>query len=94
MDKDILKLTALKSGLGIKYVSKNEKINILLGQIDKIFKDTLILKGGTALNKVYLQKAGVDRFSEDIDLDFIPPEKMNLNEKINFIKKKIKEIQD
>ena len=28
MDKDILKLIALKSGLGVKYVSKNEKINI------------------------------------------------------------------
>ena len=92
MDKDILKLIALKSGIGIKYVSKNEKINILLGQVDKIFKDTVVLKGCTALNKAYLRNTGVDRFSEDIDLDFIPPEKMDLNEKINSIKEKINEI--
>lgn len=92
MDIDILRLIALKSGLGIKYVSKNERLNTLLGQIDKIFGESVILKGDTALSKAYLQTKGVDRFSEDIDLDFIPSESMNLNEKINFIGEKIKEI--
>ena len=82
----------ITSGTAEAAASKNEKINILLGQVDKIFKGTVVLKGGTALNKAYLQTTGVDRFSEDIDLDFIPPEKMNLNEKINFIKEKINEI--
>jgi len=91
MDIDILRLIALKSGLGIKYVSKNERLNTLLGQIDKIFGESVILKGA-ALSKAYLQTKGVDRFSEDIDLDFIPSESMNLNEKINFIGEKIKEI--
>jgi hypothetical protein len=72
--------------------TKNEKINILLEQVAQIFKRTVVLKGGTALNKAYLQKTGVDRFSEDIDLDFIPLEKMNLNEKINSVREKINEI--
>ncbi|PKP56088.1 MAG: hypothetical protein CVT89_06860 [Candidatus Altiarchaeales archaeon HGW-Altiarchaeales-2] len=72
MDIDILRLIALKSGLGIKYISKNDRINTLLGQTGKIFGDSVILKGGTALSKAYLQTKGVDRFSEDIDLNFIP----------------------
>jgi len=89
MDEDILRIIALKSGLGLKYVSKNEKINVLLEQIDGIFGADAILKGGTAVSKIYFQKSGVDRFSEDIDIDFIPPRKINLDDKINLIKKKI-----
>lgn len=93
MDEDILRLIALKSGLGIKYISKNEKINTLLEQIDRIFGNEAILKGGTAINKIYLQKSGVDRFSEDIDIDFIHRKKANLDKRIETIKEKMNEIK-
>jgi predicted nucleotidyltransferase component of viral defense system len=45
------------------------------------------LKGGTALNRVYLIKSGVGRFSEDIDLDFVSDK--DLNEKIATINERV-----
>ena len=92
MDEDILRLIALKSGLGLKYVSKNEKINALLEQIDRIFGDEVILKGGTAINKIYFRKSGIDRFSEDIDIDFIYHKKAKLDKRTDIIKKRINNI--
>lgn len=69
-DLEILRYLSSKTGLGIKYLSKDEKISILLEQIKDIFPE-VILKGGTAINRMYLAKSGVSRFSEDIDLDFV-----------------------
>ena len=54
IDLDMLKLQAVKTGLGIKYLSKEERISILLSQLNEIFQDDIILKGGTALNRGYL----------------------------------------
>jgi len=46
------------------------KISLLLSQLWEIFGEKAILKGGTALNRVYLARIGVARFSEDIDIDY------------------------
>lgn len=87
---EILRYKASKTGLGLNYLSKDEKISIILEQIGDLFPE-VVLKGGTAINRVYLAKRGVSRFSEDIDLNFISDE--NLNEKIDRIKDGIKELE-
>ena len=70
MDERILKYTAARTGLGLNYVDKEEKISLLLSQLWEILGEKAILKGGTALNRVYLAKVGAARFSEDIDIDY------------------------
>ncbi|NJE26406.1 hypothetical protein E3E22_07195 [Thermococcus sp. MV5] len=70
MDERMLKYTAARMGLGLNYVDKEEKISLLLSQLWEIFGEKAILKGGTALNRVYLAKIGATRFSEDIDIDY------------------------
>ncbi|AFK22074.1 nucleotidyl transferase AbiEii/AbiGii toxin family protein [Pyrococcus sp. ST04] len=67
MDERILRYIATKTVLGLNYVDKEEKISLLLSQLWEIFGEKSILKGGTALNRVYLAKIGAARFSEDID---------------------------
>lgn len=65
-DMDMLRMVALKTGLGIKYVSKEEKISAMLSELSQAFpRGSIVLKGGTALNRLHIRK----RFSEDIDLD-------------------------
>ncbi len=70
MDERTLKYTAARTGLGLNYVDKEEKISLLLSQLWEIFGEKAILKGGTALSRVYLAKIGAARFSEDIDIDY------------------------
>ena len=86
-DPELLRYLAAKSGLGLKYLSKDEKISILLGEIRTRFPD-VVMKGGTAINRAYLAKSGVSRFSEDIDLDFIS--ESPLQEKISSISDRMK----
>ena len=88
-DPELLRYLAAKSGLGRKYLSKDERISMLLGEIRTRFPD-VVLKGGTALNRAYLAKSGACRFSEDIDLDFIS--KRPLPEKIASITDRMKTI--
>lgn len=88
-DIEILKYLATRTGLGLNYLSKDEKISIILEQLRDLFPE-VVLKGGTALSRVYLAKMGVSRFSEDIDLDFISNK--DLDEKITTIKDRVKEI--
>ena len=85
-DPEILRYLAAKTGLGLKYLSKDENISIVLEQLRGLFPE-VILKGGTALNRVYLAKSGVSRFSEDIDLDFISDE--SLDKKISTIRERV-----
>ncbi|RLB80431.1 MAG: hypothetical protein DRH15_07600 [Deltaproteobacteria bacterium] len=85
-DPEILRYLASKTGLGLKYLSKDEKISIVLEQIRDLFPE-VTLKGGTAINRVYLARLGVSRFSEDIDLDFISNK--SLNEKISTIEERL-----
>lgn len=80
-DLDMLRLVASRTGLGLKYLSKDEKISIALEQLREIFPDA-IFKGGTALNRVYLSKFNVSRFSEDIDLDILTDGDLDDNARI------------
>ncbi|ACS91087.1 MAG TPA: hypothetical protein HA302_09595 [Thermococcaceae archaeon] len=70
MDERMLKLIAAKTGWGLNYVDKEEKISLLLSQLWEIFGEKAILKGGTGLNRVYLARIGTVRFSEDMDIDY------------------------
>jgi len=90
-DLEIIRYIALKTGLGLKYLFKDEKISIALEQIKNLFPE-VVLKGGTALNRAYLAKMGVSRFSEDIDLDFVSDK--GLDEKIATIKERVMNIKD
>jgi hypothetical protein len=92
IDVDLLRLQAVKTGLGIKYLAKDERISILLAQLHEIFSDTVVLKGGTAVNRGYLQPRQRGRFSEDIDLDY--PRHQSLTTKINTIKTLMKKTID
>ncbi|MBS3151638.1 nucleotidyl transferase AbiEii/AbiGii toxin family protein [Candidatus Woesearchaeota archaeon] len=89
---ELIKMRALRTGISINYISKDEKISNMLEQISRIFEDKIVLKGGTALNRVYLQKFNAARFSEDIDFDFILNKP--LADKIKFVKKGVKLIKD
>jgi len=92
IDLDLLRLQAVKTGLGIKYLSKEERISILLSQLHEIFPDDIVLKGGTALNRGYLYPIQKGRFSEDIDLDFC--RHLPLKDKITNIKTLMKKINE
>lgn len=92
MDVDMLRYISANTGLGLNYISKDEKISYLLAQMWEIFGEKLALKGGTALNRVYLSKIGVSRFSEDIDLDYHGTE--SLHDKIDYMNKRMKGIRD
>jgi len=92
IDLDMLKLQAVKTGLGIKYLSKEEKISILLIQLNEIFPDAVVLKGGTALNRGYLHPIQRGRFSEDIDLDYCKHK--SLDDKIKHTKTAMKKINE
>ncbi|MCK5560091.1 MAG: hypothetical protein KAJ51_05835, partial [Thermoplasmata archaeon] len=59
-----LRYLALKNGLSLNYISKDERLSILLTQLWEIFDTDVVLKGGTAHNRIYLSKLGVSRFSE------------------------------
>jgi hypothetical protein len=83
-DPEILRYVAARTGLGLKYLSKDEKISLMLEQLRGAFPEA-VFKGGTALNRAHLSKLGVSRFSEDIDLDFI--RSAGLNDNVSRIKK-------
>lgn len=89
-DIKILRYLAARTGLGLNYLSKDERISIILEQLRDLLPE-VVLKGGTALNRVYLQKMKVSRFSEDVDLDFVS--NMDLDAKISVIKEKVMEIK-
>ncbi len=66
MNIDELRRIAAREELALNFVAKDEMLSKALFQLQGI--DNLILKGGTAINRVYLRNK---RFSEDIDLDFV-----------------------
>ena len=66
MDVNELRRLAAKEELSLNYIAKDEMISKALAKLQKF--DNIILKGGTAINRVYLKNK---RFSEDIDLDLI-----------------------
>jgi hypothetical protein len=89
MDEEMLKLIAAKTGLGLKFVIKDEKISMLITQLSKLLDKRFVLKGGTAINRLYLEQK---RFSEDLDFDFIS--KKSVKEKISETKKIMNKIQN
>lgn len=92
MDLDMLQLQAAKTGLGIKYLAKEERISLLLQHLHELFADSVVLKGGTALNRGYLQPLQKGRFSEDIDLDY--PQPQPLPEKVERIQQTMRGMPD
>lgn len=66
MNIDELRRIAAREEISLNFAAKDEMISMVLLQLQGV-KD-IILKGGTAINRVYTKKR---RFSEDIDFDFV-----------------------
>ncbi|HII53383.1 hypothetical protein COT30_00525 [Candidatus Micrarchaeota archaeon CG08_land_8_20_14_0_20_49_17] len=70
IDELTLRALSARAGLPMQFVFKEIKLLEALSGILSANRDAglrLVMKGGTALNKIYLR--GVQRFSEDIDFD-------------------------
>lgn len=85
VDADILRLSAMRAGLGLKFISKEDKISNILSQLSNWSGLDLVLKGGTALNRAYLKQRS--RFSEDLDIDVIG--NTSVEAKVEELKKRI-----
>ncbi|MDP1694265.1 MAG: nucleotidyl transferase AbiEii/AbiGii toxin family protein, partial [Candidatus Woesearchaeota archaeon] len=66
MELDEVRRIAAKEELSLNMVAKDKVISEVLLQLQN--NDDIVLKGGTAINRVYLKNK---RFSEDIDCDLI-----------------------
>ncbi|MBI1936390.1 nucleotidyl transferase AbiEii/AbiGii toxin family protein, partial [Candidatus Woesearchaeota archaeon] len=66
MELDELRQISAKEELSLNFIAKDEMISRAL--LDLQGFDDIVLKGGTAINRVYLKNK---RFSEDIDFDII-----------------------
>ena len=82
------------TGIGMQYVLKEARLFDIWNKICPIILSDVVLheaeiicKGGTALNKIYL--GGMQRFSEDIDLDIFFKDGRSKDEKIEFIKNNV-----
>lgn len=72
LDMEICKTLAVKHGLPLQFIVKEFNLMNVMNQIALFASNNpkmLVFKGGTALNKIYLQKT--QRFSEDADFDLI-----------------------
>ena len=72
LDLEICRTIAIRYGLPLQFVFKEFHLVEVISQIAAFMAqkpDSLVLKGGTALNKAYLQKT--QRFSEDADFDLV-----------------------
>ncbi len=72
LDLEICRAIAIRYGLPLQFVFKEFHLMDVLSQIAALTisePDNLVLKGGTALNKTYIQK--MQRFSEDADFDLV-----------------------
>ncbi len=73
-----------KYGLPLQFIIKEFYVIDLLGKIvSAAEKETVLFKGGTALNRIYA--SGISRFSEDLDFDYVSSSK--IKEKIKFLEK-------
>lgn len=66
MELDELRRISAREELSLNFVAKDEMISKVLLALQGF--DDIILKGGTAINRVYLKNK---RFSEDIDFDLV-----------------------
>jgi len=70
---DLIMLTSRYMSLPIDAVRKDYFITLILENLSESeFVDSVVFKGGTSLSKCY--PGTIERFSEDIDLTFIPEE--------------------
>jgi predicted nucleotidyltransferase component of viral defense system len=84
--------TAAKIGLGLQYVLKEARVFDIWSKLSPIILSddisshvTIVCKGGTVLNKVFLK--GTQRFSEDLDFDAFFSKELSKKEKIDFLDK-------
>jgi len=66
MEIEELRKLAAKNGISLNYIAKDETLSKIITKLEG--NDKLILKGGTAINRVYINN---QRFSEDIDFDLV-----------------------
>ncbi len=85
--KDVRRLS-MEKGIGQKFICKEERLTRLLTQLYLTFKEEIVLKGGTALNRGFLKDKG--RFSEDIDVDIITTNREQMK---SYLERKMKTIQ-
>lgn len=89
-DIDMIKLVASKTGLSRKFISKDEKLSLLIGQLAAALEGELaVFKGGVVLNRVYLPR--VARFSEDVDVDLIS--NLPVGERVERVKGVMKQVR-
>ena len=68
---DLISLTSARIGIPEEAVKRDYFIVMLLQRLEKSrFADTCVFKGGTSLSKCY--PGIISRFSEDIDLTYVP----------------------
>ena len=72
IDIEVCRIMAVRYGLPLQFVIKEFRLMDVLGQAAEFASrspGSLVFKGGTALNKIYVQKT--QRFSEDVDFDLV-----------------------
>ncbi len=86
--------TAARIGLGLQYILKETRVFGIWSKLSPIILSgeisshvTIVCKGGTVLNKVFLK--GTQRFSEDLDFDAFFSKELSKKEKIDFLDKNI-----
>jgi len=86
--------TAAKIGLGLQYVLKEARVFDVWSKLGPIILSddisscvTIVCKGGTVLNKVFLK--GTQRFSEDLDFDAFFSKELGKKEKVAFLDENI-----
>lgn len=90
LDEHLIFSISARTGLGRKFISKEDRISLLLKIISEWEEWDIALKGGTAINRLYLGEKG--RFSEDIDIDVFGPQRSK--EKLEQIKGMMESISD
>ncbi|MCU0798356.1 MAG: nucleotidyl transferase AbiEii/AbiGii toxin family protein [Candidatus Thermoplasmatota archaeon] len=88
-DRDMIRLISRRTGLGLNYISKDHRISMLLGALVEWDDVEFAIKGGTAINRLYLGKD--QRFSEDIDADLFGPGRVK--DRLGLIRKKMDGIE-
>lgn len=83
---NLITITAEYIGVPYSAVKRDYYIVKLLQNLqDSEYADTCVFKGGTSLSKCY--PGSINRFSEDIDLTFIPNEEMSPGQYDKMLKK-------
>lgn len=90
----VARKAAATIGLGLQYVLKEARVFDIWSKLGPITLSesissqvTVICKGGTTLNKIFLK--GTQRFSEDLDFDAFFLKAVNKKEKIVFLDKNV-----